>query len=179
MFAQGFNYIPDDTEVLSEGEYLAEISMVKDNGFIADAKDVFFRFPGHRVRCTPCKMTLFARPILGSSKRNGDKITEDDLKKWDNSMSRFIDAFKIDAKMLENSATWSGKRAYVVVKKDKNGEYSNIFLSFNQHKDDEKKSETTPDEVKSFANSVGAAEVKKTSESGSSPENFKEDLDIF
>jgi hypothetical protein len=52
-------------------------------------------------------------------------------------------------------------------------------LSFNQHKDDEKKSETTPDEVKSFANSIGAEEVKKTSESGSSPENFKEDLDIF
>ena len=122
MFAQGFNYIPDDTEVLSEGEYLAEISMVKDNGFIADAKDVFFRFPGHKMRCSPCKMTLFARPILGSSKKNGDKITEDDLKKWDNSMSRFIDAFKIDAKMLENSATWTGKRAYVVVKKDKNGE---------------------------------------------------------
>ena len=124
-------------------------------------------------------MTLFARPILGSSKKNGDKITEDDLKKWDNSMSRFIDAFKIDAKMLENSATWTGKRAYVVVKKDKNGEYSNIFLSFNQHKDDEKKSENTPEEVKSFANSIGAEKVKKTSESGSSPENFKEDLDIF
>ena len=178
MFAQGFNYIPDDTEVLSEGEYLAEISMVKDNGFIADAKDVFFRFPGHKVRCTPCKMTLFARPILGNLKKNGDKITEDDLKKWDNSMSRFIDAFKIDAKMLENSATWTGKCAYVVVKKDKNGEYSNIFLSFNQHKDDEKKtSETTaetPAEVKKVAEAVGAEYVKPAAKV--SAENFPEDI---
>jgi hypothetical protein len=178
MFAQGFNYIPDDTEVLSEGEYLAEISMVKDNGFIADAKDVFFRFPGHKVRCTPCKMTLFARPILGSSKKNGDKITEDDLKKWDNSMSRFIDAFKIDAKMLENSATWTGKRAYVVVKKDKNGEYSNIFLSFNQHKDDEKKSSDTPAEapaeVKKVAQAVGAEYVKPEKEV--TAQDFPEDI---
>lgn len=178
MFAQGFNYIPDDTEILTEGEYLAEISMVKDNGFIADAKDVFFRFPGHKMRCSPCKMTLFARPILGSSKRNGDKITEDDLKKWDNSMSRFIDAFKIDAKMLENSATWTGKRAYVVVKKDKNGEYSNIFLSFNQHKDDEKKSSDAPAEapaeVKKVAQAVGAEYVKPAAEV--TAQNFPEDI---
>lgn len=178
MFAQGFNYIPDDTEVLSEGEYLAEISMVKDNGFIADAKDVFFRFPGHKMRCSPCKMTLFARPILGSLKKNGDKITEDDLKKWDNSMSRFIDAFKIDAKMLENSATWTGKRAYIVVKKDKNGEYSNIFLSFNQHKDDEKKSSDAPAEapaeVKKVAQAVGAEYVKPAAEV--TAQNFPEDI---
>lgn len=178
MFAQGFNYIPDDTEVLSEGEYLAEISMVKDNGFIADAKDVFFRFPGHKMRCNPCKMTLFARPILGSSKKNGDKITEDDLKKWDNSMSRFIDAFKIDAKMLENSATWTGKRAYVVVKKDKNGEYSNIFLSFNQHKDDENNAEKTtaeiPAEVKKVAQAVGGTYVKPEKEV--SANDFPEDI---
>lgn len=178
MFAQGFNYIPDDTEILSEGEYLAEISMVKDNGFIADAKDVFFRFPGHKMRCSPCKMTLFARPILGSSKKNGDKITEDDLKKWDNSMSRFIDAFKIDAKMLENSATWTGKRAYVVVKKDKNGEYLNIFLSFNQHKDDEKKSSDAPAEapaeVKKVAQAVGAEYVKPAAEV--TAQNFPEDI---
>ena len=178
MFAQGFNYIPDDTEVLSEGEYLAEISMVKDNGFIADAKDVFFRFPGHKMRCSPCKMTLFARPILGSSKKNGDKITEDDLKKWDNSMSRFIDAFKIDAKMLENSATWTGKRAYVVVKKDKNGEYPNIFLSFNQHKDDENNAEKTaaeiPAEVKKVAQAVGGTYVKPEKEV--SANDFPEDI---
>ncbi len=178
MFAQGFNYIPDDTEVLSEGEYLAEISMVKDNGFIADAKDVFFRFPGHKMRCNPCKMTLFARPILGSSKKNGDKITEDDLKKWDNSMSRFIDAFKIDAKMLENSATWTGKRAYVVVKKDKNGEYSNIFLSYNQHKDDEKTAEKTtaeiPAEVKKVAQAVGGTYEKPEKEVTAN--DFPEDI---
>lgn len=178
MFAQGFTYIPDDVEVLAEGEYLAEISMVKDNGFIADAKDVFFRFPGHKMRCSPCKMTLFARPILGSSKKNGDKITEDDLKKWDNSMSRFIDAFKIDAKMLENSATWTGKRAYIVVKKDKNGEYSNIFLSFNQHKDDEKKSSDAPAEapaeVKKVAQAVGAEYVKPAAEV--TAQNFPEDI---
>ena len=178
MFAQGFTYIPDDTEVLSEGEYLAEISMVKDNGFIADAKDVFFRFPGHKMRCNPCKMTLFARPILGSSKKNGDKITEEDLKKWDNSMSRFIDAFKIDAKMLENSATWSGKRAYVVVKKDKNGEYSNIFLSFNQHKDEENKpaetTENVPGEVKKIAEAFGASYVKPEKEV--SAKDYPEDI---
>lgn len=178
MFAQGFTYIPDDVEVLAEGEYLAEISIVKDNGFIADAKDVFFRFPGHKMRTNPSKMTLFARPILGSSKKNGDKITEDDLKKWDNSMSRFIDAFKIDAKLLENPQTWVGKRAYVVVKKDKNGEYSNIFLSFNQHKDENKNAEKPaaeiPAEVKKVAEAVGGTYVKPEKEV--SANDFPEDI---
>jgi hypothetical protein len=177
-FSQNFTYAPNDREVLEDGEYLARITFTKENANIPGALDIFFAFPGHMASCEPNKMTIFSRPVLGTVKKNGEKVTEDDCKKWDFNFSRFIDAFKIDKNYLDNQATWMNKQGWVTVKSRENSQYKNIFIAFNQH---EKKDETVPNAVNALADAVGGTVTKddgkyKKPAENISAENFQEDI---
>ena len=175
-FSQNFTYAPNDRETLADGEYLARISFTKENTSVpGGALDVFFTYPGHLTSCEPNKMTLFPRPKLNDTKKNGEKVTENDLKKWDFNFSRFIDAFKIDRNFLDNQAAWMGKQGWVTVKSKEGSPYKNIFIAFNQH--EEKKEEKPASAVEALKNAVGGTVEKyEKPKEESSAENFQEDI---
>ncbi|WP_147612309.1 hypothetical protein [Treponema pectinovorum] len=134
MFANGFQYYEDTTDYLEEGDYYARIKSVLDHKTLPNAVNVFFEIMDH-PNATPCAMTLFARPALGEIKKDGTPITQDDLKRWDASMSRFFDAFKITPGDF-NFIHWVKKVGYVTVRKNKNNpQYSSLFVAFKQHKE--------------------------------------------
>lgn len=149
MFGEGFMYTAEDQkEFLAEGDYEATISNVMDNAQLQNAINVFFNIKGH-PNCNPYTMTLFARPVLGQLKGNGQTVTEEDCKKWDKTMSRFFDAFGIKAGDF-NFPHWKGHSGWLTCKKNKTNEYSSLWVAFNQHKD-----EKAPEPVQKVAAAVG------------------------
>lgn len=118
MFGDGFMYVAEEEkEFLPEGDYKARIVNVVDNQNLSTAINVNFQIEGH-PNCNPFCMTLFSRPIAGSQKANGSSVTDEDLKKWDRTMSRFFDAFGIE-KGDFNFIHWKGHSGWVTCKKIK------------------------------------------------------------
>jgi len=176
-FGNGFSYIAEEQKYyLAEGDYHAIISNVQDNKHLQNAVDVFFRIEGH-PNASPYTMTLFARPVLGTQKKDGNAISQEDLEKWDRSMSRFFDAFGINKGDFDFTH-WKNHTGYVTCKKNKNNDYCSLFVAFNQHKEAAAPS-SAPAEVQKIAKAVGGTATKDPVPNGqpATPEgSFPEDI---
>lgn len=148
MWGEGYMYVEEDhQERLAEGDYYATISDVKDNENLPNCINVIFKIKDHPY-CTPFLMTLWPRPVMGQLKTNGQEVTDEDCKKWDRTMSRFFDAFEIKAGNFTFNQ-WKGHSAWLTCKKNKNNDYSSLFVSFDQRK--EKKAVASGDKVTAAA----------------------------
>ena len=156
-FGAGFSYYEEEErDFLKQGEYFAKIRDVQDNKRLDGVKDVFLQIKDHPF-ATPNIMTLFSRPIEGSPKANGGVITKENVVIWDKSMSRFFRAFGIQAGDF-NFEHWKGHTAWITVKENKNDpRYSQIFVAFNQHKEQSAPAQTAPQQVQNVANATGGS----------------------
>lgn len=159
-FGAGFSYYEEEErEFLKQGEYFAKIRDVQDNKRLDGVKDVFLQIKDHPF-ATPNIMTLFSRPIEGAPKANGGVITKENVVTWDKSMSRFFRAFGIQAGDF-NFEHWKGHTAWITVKENKNDpRYSQIFVAFNQHKEQTAAAPSAPvapQAVQNVANAVGGS----------------------
>lgn len=154
-FGAGFSYYEEEErDFLKQGEYFAKIRDVQDNKRLDGVKDVFLQIKDHPF-ATPNIMTLFSRPIEGSPKANGGVITKENVVMWDKSMSRFFRAFGIQAGDF-NFEHWKGHTAWITVKENKNDpRYSQIFVAFNQHKEQGAPTQTAPQQVQNVTNATG------------------------
>lgn len=93
----GYGYSPvESTKVLDVGTYECQIVDVQidhynnGNQFLK----VIFAVNGERD-IQPNMLVLNDRPVLNDLKASGQPITQDDVKKWDKSMTKFFDCFGI------------------------------------------------------------------------------------
>ena len=168
-FGAGFGYVQEDPiEYLPEGDYNARITGVVNNEKLKGAVNVLFSIQGH-PNASPYSMTLFARPVVGQTKKDGSQITNEDLQKWDKTMSRFFDAFGIKAGDFD-FVHWKQHSGWVTCRKNKNNDYSSLYVAFNQHK------EKTPESVQKVAAVFNGSSQK--SQNTATPSDFPEDLNF-
>lgn len=94
-FGNGYSVV-ESTKVLEVGDYECQIVDIQldhynnGNQFLK----VVFSVDGNKDIQPNCTI-LNDRPVLNDLKANGQPITDEDLKKWDKSMTKFFDCFGI------------------------------------------------------------------------------------
>lgn len=101
-------YQPERSQTLANGMYemIIRSATEKTNG-TGNYIEVELQARGKRG-WTPNKIFFNEAPVVGTYKRNGNPITEDDLKRWNREMTTFFDCFKITAGDF-NVNSWVGK----------------------------------------------------------------------
>lgn len=115
MIFQNYHYEkPDVANVLECGDYEATIVSAIDkvsnggNSYV----EVTLAIAGHQD-ANPNKIFLYDIPTVNDMKANGQPVTEDDVKKACQTLSKFLDAFGIPAVSVSALASWRGKKGLV------------------------------------------------------------------
>lgn len=115
MVFQNYHYEkPEEFQQLENGDYLARIDSAKDTATQSGATmvEVTLSIQGH-PKCNPNKLYYYDIPAVGEKKTNGTLVTQDDVKKACQKLSKFLDAFKIPSNMASNLSAWKGKTGMV------------------------------------------------------------------
>lgn len=101
-------YTPERSQTLPNGIYemIIRSASEKSNGS-GNYIEVEVQARGKRG-WTPNKIFFNEAPVVGSYKRNGNPITEEDLKRWNREMTTFFDCFGIEPGNFTCSS-WVGK----------------------------------------------------------------------
>lgn len=112
MLFQNFNYEKaDDVKQLEVGDYTARIDSAIEK-YASQTGNAYVEvtvsikgMPGY----VPNKMVYYDIPKVGDQKANGQQVTAEDVKKANQKMSRFLEAFGIPTEAVSNFASWKGK----------------------------------------------------------------------
>lgn len=109
MIFQNYHYEKPENPALEVGDYLCRIDSATDktsnNGNVyVEVKLAIHDHPG----ANPNMIQLFDIPSKTDVKANGQPVTDDDIKKACQKLSKFLDCFGIDPKFASNLAAWKG-----------------------------------------------------------------------
>lgn len=115
MIFQNYHYEkPEMANVLEVGDYAASIVSAVDkasnggNSFV----EVTLNIQGH-PNASPNKIYLYDIPAVNDTKANGMPVTEEDVKKACQTLSKFLDCFGIAPSNASTLGAWKGKTGTV------------------------------------------------------------------
>lgn len=116
MLFQNFKY-EASKPMLENGEYKATIIKAEEK-YYQNSGDAYVwvtvRIEGH-PDATPNILTVNDIPQIGARKANGNAITEEDVKRANRAVSRFLDCFSLSPSYLQNIQSWLGHSGIVKV----------------------------------------------------------------